>query len=353
MGTVYLARDSRLDRDVALKVCLLSGEQALERFRREAKAAAALRHPHLCPVYEADVRDSIPYLVMAFISGPTLAERLNEHGPLPPREAAILVQKLALALHDAHGRGIVHRDLKPSNIALDERGEPVVLDFGLALAGADQRLTQTGAKVGTPAYMAPEQISGQTRMIGPGTDIYALGVVLYELVTGQLPFVGPLGAVYGQILHAVPEAPSTLRPGLGEELDRICLKALEKKIEERFKSMAHLAEALGQSLLRGLEAQASGTFDAPSLDLPPPVPNTSIVADTAVEHERSPPRDGPGDATVRELSGAAPPTGVYRTGLMAAGAAAGIFLLVGILLAVLLSTTPLGLVRQREGRCVQ
>src|SRR5262249_37432542 len=151
--------------------------------------------------------------------------------PPDPRKAARLVARMALALREAHDHGIVHRDLKPANVMINGRGEPVVMDFGLArlIHAEDERITQSGATLGTPAYMAPEQVAGDLRAIGPATDIYALGVILFELLTGRRPFRGPtLYALYEQILKVPPVAPSTLRPGLDPRLDAVCLRAMAK-----------------------------------------------------------------------------------------------------------------------------
>jgi WD40 repeat protein len=247
MGTVYLALDTRLDRRVALKVCRAAGQHplALERFHREARAAAALRHPNLCPVYECDVLQGIPYLTMAYIEGPTLAARLAVHGPFEQSEAVRLVRCLALALHKAHSQGIIHRDLKPSNIAFDREGEAVILDFGLArLAEASAHLTEPGAVIGTPSYMAPEQVAGDSASAGPACDVYALGVVLFELLTGRVPFTGQVAAVLGQILYAERPSPLTLRPGLDARLAALCVKAMARSPAERHASMEAFEAAL-------------------------------------------------------------------------------------------------------------
>ncbi len=281
MGTVYLARDTRLDRPVALKVCHLDNHpQALERFRREARAAAALRHPNLCPVYEYDVRDGIPYLVMAYIGGGTLADRLQKHGPLPQREAALLVLRLALAMDVAHRQGVVHRDLKPANVALDERGEPVILDFGLArqAGGPGTRLTHLGSVLGTPAYMAPEQLRGDPAAAGRAGDVYSLGAVLYELLTGEPPFVGPTAAVLAQVLCAEPTPPSRLRPGLDPRLEACCLRALAKEPSRRHADMAAFSAALELAL------PAAGPIPAAETMLPhatAPVAIPVLVAEPA------------------------------------------------------------------------
>jgi HEAT repeat protein len=252
MGTVYLAEDSRLSRRVALKVCLDAGAnpEALERFRREARAAAALRHPNICPVYDCDVAAGVPYLTMAYIEGPTLADQLARRGAFPPREAAQLVCKLALAMAEAHAEGVIHRDLKPANVALDRRGEPVILDFGLArrTEAASATLTRVGAILGTPAYMAPEQVQGQAEAIGPKCDIYSLGVLLYELLTARPPFLGPVHAVLAQVLYADTPRPSEAVAGLDPHLDAICRTAMAKNPAERYAGMKELASALSASL---------------------------------------------------------------------------------------------------------
>jgi HEAT repeat protein len=256
MGTVYLAHDTRLNRRVALKVCAEAGAnpEVLARFRREARAAASLRHPNLCPVYDCDVVGGIPYLTMAYIEGPTLADRLAKGGAFPPAEAAALVSKLALAMAEAHAQGVIHRDLKPANIALDRRGEPVILDFGLArqAEAASATLTRVGVVLGTPSYMAPEQVEGHAA--GPRSDVYSLGVLLYELLTGRPPFVGPVQAVLAQVLYAETPRPSELLPKLDPRLDTICHKAMAKKPGERYAGMSELAVALDAVLHKRVKA---------------------------------------------------------------------------------------------------
>lgn len=182
-GTVYLAHDTSLDRPVAFKVprLALDGDRkVLDRFYQEARAAATLEHPHLCPVYDVGEIDGTPYLTMAFVEGWPLSEVLSEGTLLDVRRVVTLVHQLAIALQEAHARGVIHRDLKPSNVMLNARGEPVVMDFGLARRSepAAVRLTHNGSLVGTPAYMAPEQVQGQVDAQGPACDIYALGVIL-------------------------------------------------------------------------------------------------------------------------------------------------------------------------------
>ena len=193
MGVVYLARQDRLGRPTAVKM-ILAGQHAdpdaLARFQEEAKAVAALQHPNVVQVFEAGVHDRPPYLSLEYVGGGSL-DRLLVGEPLPPQRAAELARTLAAAVHAVHQKGIVHRDLKPANILLTEDGVPKIADFGLAKAVADDRgRTVTGAVLGTPNYMAPEQAGGRRREIGPAADVYALGAILYEMLTGRPPFAG-------------------------------------------------------------------------------------------------------------------------------------------------------------------
>jgi formylglycine-generating enzyme required for sulfatase activity len=258
MGSVYLAEDTQLGRRVALKVPHFGpgdGPEARERFFREARTAATLDHPSLCPVHDVGEVDGRLYLTMAFIEGKPLAEAIPAGG-VPPRQAAALVRRLALGLEEAHARGVVHRDLKPANVMLKvtSRGqEPVIVDFGLAHRAdpSEVRVTRSGQMLGTLGYMAPEQIRGDPKAIGPACDIYALGVILYELLTGELPFQGTGLAVAGQILTQDPVSPGKLRPGVDPVLESICLKAMARKVEDRHVSMGPLAAQLGEFLRPG------------------------------------------------------------------------------------------------------
>jgi formylglycine-generating enzyme required for sulfatase activity/predicted Ser/Thr protein kinase len=245
MGVVFLAEDTRLSRHVAIKVCNIGADNAaaLERFRREARSAALLRHPNLCPVYEFDVCDGIPYLAMAYIDGPTLAEWMAPRLPLDQRLAAGLVAKLAVGMRAAHAQGVIHRDLKPGNVLLD-KGEPIIVDFGLARKESGEgHLTQLGAVLGTPAYMSPEQVAAEGP-IGPASDVYSLGVILFELLTGRCPFSGTGGVVLAQILYDPTPPPRTHRPDLDAGLEAVCLKALAKSPQDRHASMSAFAKAL-------------------------------------------------------------------------------------------------------------
>jgi serine/threonine protein kinase len=248
MGTVYLARDTVLDRVVALKVPRFGGpspELVRARFLREAQAAAVLSHPNICPLHAVGEEGGIPYLVMAYIKGVPLSGQIDPNRPFDPDRAIVLVRKLALALAEAHQRGVIHRDLKPSNVMIDERGEPILTDFGLARrVDRGSNLTAPGEVMGTPGYMAPEQINGEAAAGGPAGDIYSLGVILYEMLTGRRPFEGRTQSMLAQL--ATEEAPraSGFRPGLHPRLDEICARCLAKLPQDRWPSMRELALAL-------------------------------------------------------------------------------------------------------------
>jgi serine/threonine protein kinase len=248
MGVVYQARDERLNRLVALKV--QTGAQGTARFLREAQAAAALQHPNICPIYECGEFEGQPYLAMAFIEGRSLAQRLRTLPPLTVAEALTLVRQVALAMQYAHDHGVIHRDLKPANVMLDGQGTPIVMDFGLARIDAPlaTQLTQQGDVLGTPAYMPPEQINGDVAAMGPAGDVYSLGVVLYEMLTGALPFSGDLMALASQINLDPPPPLTARRPDLSPRLEAACLRALAKAPADRWPSMRAFADALAQEL---------------------------------------------------------------------------------------------------------
>jgi serine/threonine protein kinase len=252
MGTVFLADDTQLHRQVALKIPKFTaddGPDFIERFYCEARSAATLRNPNICPVFDVDEINGTHYITMAYIEGKPLSDYIIQDKLQSERNVALMVRKLALGLQDAHSKGIIHRDLKPANIMIDEKGEPVIMDFGLARQiGKDdnERLTKSGAIVGTPAYMSPEQVEGDLQTVGPTSDIYSLGVILYELLTSELPFQGSLAAVLGQIMTQEPEKPSELRPDVEPRLEAICLKMMAKAIENRYESMSEVADALAR-----------------------------------------------------------------------------------------------------------
>ncbi|HVS39253.1 MAG TPA: bifunctional serine/threonine-protein kinase/formylglycine-generating enzyme family protein [Gemmataceae bacterium] len=260
-GAVYRAFDPQLERDVALKVLrpeLTASTLAVERFLREAKAAARLRHPHIVPVHDAGRAGDVHYIASAFIRGRTLASAVRPGG-VDPRQAAVWTMQLASALGYAQQQGVLHRDVKPANAMLDESGALQLMDFGLAAWTQDEstRLTQEGTVMGTPAYMSPEQADGDTANVGPASDVYSAGVVLYQLLTGRLPFEAPrtAGLVY-QIVHTAPPPPSARRPGLDPALETICLKAIAKRPAERFATGEEMAAAL-RSWLAGVPAEKS------------------------------------------------------------------------------------------------
>ena len=251
MGTVYKAHDPHLDRTVALKVPridTLSQDRAkrLERFQREGRSAAQVWHPHVCPIYDVGIHDGQPYVVMAYVEGQSLAERLAQQGRFDDVGTAVtLIRQLLDALGAIHEHGIIHRDLKPSNVMLDAGGRAVLMDFGLARPEQEAaRLTSDGVVVGTPAYMAPEQATGQPERTGPWTDLYSAGILFFEMLTGRLPFEGDAMAVLGKVVHEPPPALSSLRPFLDARLDAILLKALQKDPEARFQSARQFSEAL-------------------------------------------------------------------------------------------------------------
>jgi formylglycine-generating enzyme required for sulfatase activity/serine/threonine protein kinase len=254
MGTVYLAHDRQLDRLVALKAphphLVAAEENFLARFRREARAMATVRHPNVCPIFDVGVFGDWNYLTMAYIDGEPLSVRLHRGEQYSFRDAAELIRQIALAVHAIHNSGVLHRDLKPANILLDRDGAPIVTDFGLARDDRpDERtLSETGNVVGTPAYMAPEQIEHRTGEIGPATDVYALGVMLYELVSGKRPFEGSSASVMGQVLFAPVAAPSQHNTDVPPSLEAICLKAMSRAPCERFATPKALADALSQWL---------------------------------------------------------------------------------------------------------
>jgi serine/threonine-protein kinase len=271
MGIVYKARQQSLGRTVALKM-ILRGELAtaedLARFQTEARAAAHLEHPAIVPVYGAGEHAGQAYFSMRYVEGETLGARLAR-APLRPREAARLLAEVARAVHYAHERGILHRDLKPSNVLIDRDGRPHITDFGLAKrvagdgAGAPGP-TCTGAIVGTPAYMAPEQVSGSRGTPSPASDVYSLGVILYEMLTGRPPFQAPTPVdTLLLVLDQDPVRPRLLNPKVDPELELICLKCLQKEPELRYRSAADLAADL-EAYLQG-EKLSVGSFDLRSL----------------------------------------------------------------------------------------
>src|SRR5437588_6115705 len=247
-GVVFRARQKSLNRTVALKVISLgqwASKAHLKRFRLEAEAAARLEHPGIVPIHEVGERDGSCYFSMQFVEGGQLDEVVRR-APMSIRQAAELIAKVARTVHYAHEHGILHRDIKPGNILLDAKGEPHLTDFGLArLVETESTVTRTLEVLGTPSYMAPEQAVGNNAAIGSVTDVYGLGAVLYQLLTGQPPFAG--GTTYETIrllLNTEPRAPRLLNPKIDRDLSTICLKCLEKDPKRRYSSALALAEDL-------------------------------------------------------------------------------------------------------------
>jgi WD40 repeat protein len=272
MGIVYRARQKRLNRTVALKMLLtgpLASFEEVQRFRAEAEAAAELDHPNIVPIYEVGEFDAQPFFSMKLIAGGSLAQALRSGqwtagDPTTDRRAARLMATVARAVHYAHQHGILHRDLKPANILLDDQGQPHVTDFGLAkrVSGAAD-LTRTGSVMGTPAYMAPEQAGGQAKRASTAADVYALGAILYELLTGQPPFRAddPLDLVM-KVVAGEPPRPRQIRSGTPRDLETICLECLQREPGRRYVSALTLAEDLERFLDgRPIAARPAGALE--------------------------------------------------------------------------------------------
>ncbi len=277
MGIVFAAHDTALGRDVALKIPYIDFREArrhkiIERFKTEIRAIERLNHAHICSIYESARWDGHLYYTMRFLEGGTLSHRIAGPAPVDFDSAALWVLIVARAMDYAHGMGVVHRDLKPANLMFDGDGNLFVADFGLALLIDDPdatRITRDGDRLGSLAYMAPEQVRGLSGWQGPPSDIYSLGVILYELLTGHLPFRGERRDVEDAILKGKPVRPARLRAETPPELERICLKAMERLIDDRFDSMQDFAAAL---------TEFQGGSTAPPLGpeiIPPPLTSRS------------------------------------------------------------------------------
>jgi tRNA A-37 threonylcarbamoyl transferase component Bud32 len=252
MGVVYKARQRKLGRVVALKAMIsaaFASETELKRFQAEAQAVAKLHHPNIVTIYEVGFENSSHFFSMEYVEGESLADRLKR-GSISSQQAAVYTKQISEAMHYAHERGILHRDLKPTNILLDARDEPRITDFGLARhVDIESDLTMSGAVLGTPSYMPPEQASGKVREIGPASDVYSIGAVLYELLTGRPPFrADSVLETLKQVVELRPAAPRLLRPKTPRDLEVICLKCLRKEPGQRYGSAMELAEDIGRFL---------------------------------------------------------------------------------------------------------
>ncbi len=249
MARVYLGHDRLLDREVAVKVLsepYASDPQFVERFRREASAAAGLNHPNIVAVYDRGEADGSYYIVMEYLSGPDLKQVIRRRAPLPPVQAIDFAQQILAALGAAHRRDVVHRDVKPQNVLVAEDGHLKVTDFGIARAGAQTDMTEAGSVIGTAQYLSPEQARGDE--VTAASDCYAVGIVLYEMLTGRVPFDGdrPVAVAMKQISDE-PVPPREVEPSVPPELDAVVLRALAKRPSERYRTADELSRALAEA----------------------------------------------------------------------------------------------------------
>jgi formylglycine-generating enzyme required for sulfatase activity/predicted Ser/Thr protein kinase len=253
MGAVFLARDNQLGREVALKTPMIDRDdkELLESFKKEAQLAANINHPHICPIFDVGIEDDMPFLTMAYIEGQTLEKYLASGKTLNFRQTVTLVRKISLAIQEAHRKGIIHRDLKPANIMINKAGEPVVMDFGLAKKSTKvgENVTPVDGTSGTPAYMAPEQFSGKSFDRAELSDQYSIGVILYQLICGKLPFEAEtLVDLISKINYENPTRPSFVNPEVDENIEKICLKAFNKNPDLRYLNLKELVADLNEYL---------------------------------------------------------------------------------------------------------
>jgi serine/threonine-protein kinase len=297
-GVVYQGHDPKLKREVAIKLLnreKLNSAKVVERFLREAQVVAQMHHNHIVPVYELGEHDAQHYIASRFVPGQTLAAMIPEGG-LDQKQAVGLVQQLLEALAYAHRKNVLHRDVKPANAIVDSEGQLYLMDFGLAVLvdESEGRATQDGTVLGTPSYMPPEQALGELQRIGPASDQYSAGIVLYELLTGRTPFEGaPTPTLLYHAIHTAPPRPGEFRPDIDPKLEALCLRSLAKTPEDRFPSCMDFAGALRD--------WRTGR------DTPAPVVLTPIEVPTPVVPIIPPPATAPPTAPPRARSRFAPP----------------------------------------------
>jgi len=269
MGAVYLAEDTLLQRKVALKTPTFDDDkdgELLKRFYREARAVANLKHPNLCAVYDVGELDGRHYISMEYVPGKKLQELIKPDSPMSEKQAMAVVRKIASGMHEAHKHGVIHRDLKPDNIMINDKGDPVVMDFGLvhkAESRESAKLTQQGSLIGSPAYMSKEQVEGDPEKLTAATDQYSLGVILYQLLTSTLPFEGGIHAVLAGILTREPPAPRQFRSDLNPNLEAVCMKMMAKEVKDRYRSMKAAADAIAEvakGISKTIETEAAAVF---------------------------------------------------------------------------------------------
>ncbi len=300
MAEVYKAYHPQLERYAAVKLLhgyLAEGQDFLARFQREAKAVAALRHPNIVQIYDIDVEEEHYYMVMEFIDGGTLKDRLIQaDGPLPIPEMAHIFRETASALDYAHRQGVLHRDIKPANVLIGENGRVVLTDFGIARIVSETQFTVTGTLVGTPAYMSPEQ--GKGMQISTPSDIYSLGIILYEMVTGKVPFDAdtPLAVIHKHINEPLP-SPRTIREDIPRVLEAVIVKALAKEPEDRYQSAAEMVAAAESAFSEFTRVTMAETMVEPpgpdvqadpEADAPEPEPTFASKETVAMEPEEEP-----------------------------------------------------------------
>ena len=278
-GVVFRAFDPLLRRDVAIKVAKpgqLGSAAAKDRFLREARAAATVRHSNVCPVFEVGEAGDAPFIVMAYVPGRTLDQELARlTGPMPPDEAARVVRALAKGVYAAHGKGVLHRDLKPANVLFDAETQGFVLtDFGLArVIDPDDPTGSAPAVQGTPAYMSPEQLKADPGAVGPWSDVYSLGVILFELLTRRLPYpAATLSDVIARVLADPVPGPADVCPGVPKALDAICRRAMAKEPADRFPTARALADALTPYAAPESSRRRTDFLEPSQYDEPDPVP---------------------------------------------------------------------------------